>query len=54
LKDERSKNEANINLINKTHDKVKKEDKNKVSTFNRKKLRSLYTDSIDESEKEIK
>lgn len=51
--EKRNKSEPNLILITKTHDKVRKE-RNELSVFYRKKLRSLYATTISESEEEIK
>lgn len=49
---ERDKNEPNLTVITKTHEKVRKE-RNELSTFYRKKLRTLYQSTINESDDEI-
>ena len=49
---ERENSEPNLIVIEKTHDKIKKEEK--VTSFYRKKLRSMYATSLKESESEIK
>ena len=49
---ERENSESNLSVIEKTHEKIKKEEK--VTSFYRKKLRSLYATSLKESESEIK
>lgn len=51
--EERDKSEPNLTLITKTHEKLRKE-RNELSTFYRKKLRTLYATTINESENEIK
>lgn len=51
--DKRDKSEPNLTLISKSHEKVRKE-RNELSSFYRKKLRSLYQTTIAESEDEIK
>jgi SAGA-associated factor 29 len=50
--EERDKNDPNLSLITKAHEKIRKEEK--MTSFSRKKLRSLYATSLKESESEIK
>ncbi|RNA30038.1 SAGA-associated factor 29 [Brachionus plicatilis] len=49
---EREKNAPNLNNINKTHEKLSTEDK--ITPFYRKKLKSMYTNCIKESQNEIR
>lgn len=50
--EEWKKSEPNLIQINKTHEKIRKEEK--MSAFYRKKLRSLYATSLKEADSEIK
>lgn len=49
---ERENSEPNLTVIEKTHEKIRKEEK--VTSFFRKKLRQMYATSLKESESEIK